>query len=110
MPPHRVTVEEFSLLSLEYSTIWLRSPDLHHLTGLDREQSLRTGGQERQQILHAIRFRAKDQDGQTPPGHVLLVFDISIAGEKYIPSALSKRQEFAGNCSRNSSSVSPPSK
>src|SRR6266436_4200285 len=32
-------------------------------------------------------FGTKDQDGHTPPRHVLLVFDIPIAGEQYVPSA-----------------------
>src|SRR5947199_305434 len=77
------------------STIWLLKPDLDHSTGPDGEKSLSTCGHQRQQILHAIRFRTKDQHGDTPPGHVLLVLDIPIAGEQYIPLALSKRKELA---------------
>src|SRR5438128_10691566 len=63
--------------------------------GLDGEKSLSTRRHEWQQILHVIRFRAKDQDRHTAPGHVLLVLDIPIAREQDIPSALSKRQELA---------------
>ncbi len=78
-----------------WPTIWLQRPDLDDSAGLDGEKSLSTGGHQRQQILHAIRFGTQDQDGHTPPGHVLLVFDISIAGEQHIPSALGKRQKLA---------------
>ena len=33
----------------------------------DRMEGLSTCGHQRQQILHAIRFRARNQDGDTPP-------------------------------------------
>jgi len=61
----------------------------------DRMESLSTCGHQRQQVLHAIRFRARDQDGDTPPSRALLVLDIPIAGVQYIPPALSKRKELA---------------
>src|SRR5258708_31136768 len=77
------------------SAIWLQRPDLDHAAGLDGEKGMSTGVHERQQILHAIRFRAKDQNRHTPPGHVLLVLDVPIASEQNIPSALSKFQELA---------------
>ena len=70
----------------------LRTSDLDHLTGLDREKSLSTGGHHRQQILHSIRFCTKNQNGHTPSTHVLLMLDIPIAGEEYIPLSLGKRE------------------
>ena len=72
------------------SAIWLQRPDLDHSASLYGEKGFSTGGHQRQQVLHAIRFRAKDRDRDTPSRHVLLVLDIPIAGEQYIPSALSK--------------------
>jgi len=74
--------------------MWLQWPDVNHLAGLDRVQSLSAGWQERQQVLHAIRLRAQDDDRKSPPGHILLMPDMAIAGEHYIPSALGKGKEL----------------
>ena len=76
------------------STIGLQRPDLDHLAGLDRKKRLSAGWHEWQQIFHAIRFHAKNQDRDTPPRHVLLVFDIPIAGEQHIPLALGNREQL----------------
>jgi hypothetical protein len=82
-------------MSMVCSAIGLQRPDLNHPTGLYGERSLSTGGHQRQQIFHAIRLGAKDQNGHSSPRHVLLVFDMPIAGEEHIPSALRKRKELA---------------
>src|ERR1700675_1198851 len=78
-----------------WQTVRLQRPDLDYLAGLDRKKLLLAGWHEWQQILHAIRFHAMDLDRDTPPSHVLLVFDIPIAGEQYIPQAFSKREQLA---------------
>jgi hypothetical protein len=78
-----------------FSIIGLKRPYLDHLAGLDREESLSTEWHERQQILHAVRFRAEDQDGDIPASHFLLVFDIPVAGEQHIPLTFRKRKKLA---------------
>ena len=74
--------------------IWLRRPGHNDFAGLDRSQSFGTGGHDRQQVPHAIRFRTEDQNRDAPQIHVLLVFYVLIAGKEYIPSALSERKKL----------------
>src|SRR5580704_3457647 len=69
--------------------------DLDHTTGQDGEKSFGAGWHERWQILYAIRFCAEDQDGDSTARHVLLVFDIPIAGEHDVAATFRKAQEFA---------------
>jgi hypothetical protein len=52
-----------------FPVIWLERPDLDHMAGLDREESLGASGHERQQILHTVRFRAENQDRDIPTAH-----------------------------------------
>ena len=77
------------------SALWLERAIFDHLTGLNGQNGLRTGGHKWQQILRAIGLGAQDDDRDTASTHVLLILDIAIAGEKDVPAALGNGQKFA---------------
>ena len=75
-------------------SIWLERVDFDHLTGLDGQKRLRALWHQWQEILHAIGLGAQDYDGNAAASHVLLILDVAIAGEKYVPAAMVKSSPF----------------
>lgn len=71
----------------DFASIWLERADVDYLTCLDGQKRLGTRGHQWQEILHAIGFGPQDYDGDAAASHVLLIPDISIASEKYVPAA-----------------------
>ncbi len=75
--------------------IWLEGTDVDHLTGLDGQKRLSTGRHKWQKILYAIRFGAQDYDRNAASSHVLLILDVSIAGEQDFPTPFGNGQKLA---------------